>query len=42
MNYAVSIDIVEELTGINFFDNLPDEIEEEIESELNIQSWYFD
>ena len=42
MNYAVSIDIVEKLTGINFFDNLPDKIEEKIESELNIQSWYFD
>ena len=40
-SYAISIDKVEELTGINFFANLPDQIEDEIESSLNISLWDF-
>jgi endonuclease G len=41
-SYAVSIDKVEKSTGIDFFANLPDKIEAEIESSLNISSWNFD
>ena len=37
--YAVSIDSVEALTGIDFFPSLPDEQENIIESTLNIKSW---
>ncbi len=40
--YAVSIDEVEELTGINFFPDLMEkEQEEEIESNFNIDLWPF-
>lgn len=38
-NYAVTIDSVERLTGINFFESLPDEIENNVESELIFESW---
>lgn len=40
--YVVSIDRLEELTGIDFFCNLPDEIENEVESNTRtkiIQDW---
>lgn len=40
--FAVSIDSVEVLTGIDFFSDLQDSIEEEIESNLNIDLWSFD
>ncbi|MGL5636509.1 MAG: DNA/RNA non-specific endonuclease [Bacteroidales bacterium] len=38
-SYAVTIDSVERLTGINFFESLPDEIENNVESELILESW---
>lgn len=38
---AVSIDQLEELTGIDFFHNLPDVIEEKVESELHLSDWGF-
>lgn len=37
--YAVSIDSVEALTGIDFFPSLPDDQENAIESNLNLKSW---
>ena len=37
--YAVSIDSLEELTGIDFFCNLPDEIEKKVESNLVLSLW---
>ncbi len=41
--YAVSIDEVEALTGIDFFpDLMEDELEERLESELAIELWDFD
>ena len=40
-NYAVTIDKVESLTGIDFFYALPDEIEEEIESKISLRKWIF-
>jgi len=40
-NYAVTIDKVENVTGIDFFYNLPDEIEEEIESKIDLSRWDF-
>lgn len=36
---AVSIDRLEELTGIDFFHNLPDVIEEQVESQLVLSAW---
>ena len=36
--YTCSINYIEEITGYDFFENLPDDIEEEIESRE--QSWY--
>lgn len=37
--YAMSIDDVEEITGIDFFYNLPDDIEEKIESTYSFKEW---
>lgn len=39
MSYAVSIDSVEKITGINFFASLPDSLEEKIESDFEIKNW---
>ena len=39
MKYACSIDSVERLTGIDFFSSLPDEEENKIESEIDINKW---
>ncbi|RKX90445.1 MAG: DNA/RNA non-specific endonuclease [Spirochaetes bacterium] len=38
-NYAVTIDKVEEVTGIDFFPKLPDAEEEKIESESELSLW---
>ena len=37
--YAVSIDRLEELTGLDFFCNLPDDIEKQVESNLVLSTW---
>ena len=39
--YVISIDELEEKTGIDFFCNLPDEIEEKVEGNLVPASWGF-
>lgn len=38
-NYSMTIDEVEELTGIDFFPNLPDDIETKIESVASFKEW---
>lgn len=38
-SYAVTIDSIETLTGIDFFPNLIDSIENKIEAEKNLKSW---
>ncbi|MBR3941596.1 MAG: DNA/RNA non-specific endonuclease [Bacteroidaceae bacterium] len=38
-SYAVSIDSIENITGIDFFHMLPDEIENTVESEYNWNIW---
>lgn len=38
-NYAKTVDEVETITGYDFFHNLPDEIEKEIESEYDRKRW---
>ncbi|MCR5333533.1 MAG: DNA/RNA non-specific endonuclease [Bacteroidaceae bacterium] len=38
-NYCVSIDVLEQKTGIDFFCNLPDEIENKVESTCNLTQW---
>lgn len=38
-NYVVSIDRLEELTGIDFFCNLPDKVENIIERNVNLSAW---
>ncbi len=37
--YIVNIDKIEELTGIDFFPNLSDKIENKLESQININLW---
>lgn len=37
--YAITIDRLEELTGIDFFCNLPDDIENEYEKKLTLSDW---
>lgn len=39
VNYACTIDEVEKLTGLDFFAALPDEIENEVESNYFFKSW---
>jgi endonuclease G len=38
--FAVSIDSVEKLTGINFFSSLPDAIENNLEAQHDVTKWY--
>jgi endonuclease G len=38
-NYAVSIDSVEHLTGINFFPMLPDSLENLLEAKFDVEEW---
>ena len=38
-NYAISIDSVEKVTGIDFFHNLPDDDERLIEGHIKIDAW---
>ncbi len=40
-SYAVSVDEVEKITGIDFFINVPDELEERLESVLDRSKWNF-
>ena len=39
-DYAISINELEKRTGIDFFCNLPDDIEEEIEESLDVNFWH--
>ena len=38
-DYAISIDELEERTGIDFFCNLPDDIEDKVEKKLDLSKW---
>jgi endonuclease G len=38
--YAISIDELEKRTGIDFFCNLPDVIEEDVESSIDLDFWH--
>ena len=38
-DYAVTVEELEELTGINFFHNLPDSIEHVVEKQLVVEDW---
>lgn len=38
-NYAVTIDRLEKLTGIDFFCNLPDATENEVEAKIDLKWW---
>lgn len=38
-NYSMTIDQVEEITGFDFFHNLPDELENNIESHTSFREW---
>lgn len=40
-DYAVSVDEVEKVTNIDFFVNLPDDIEEQLESTYDVNKWNF-
>lgn len=37
---AMSVDAVEELTGIDFFVNVPDKLEERVESRFSLKEWH--
>ena len=41
-DYVVSVDTVEELTGIDFYSELDDVLEEKLEAEVNPGKWNFD
>lgn len=39
-NYAMSIDAIEKLTGIDFFAGMPDDLENEVEAHNNFSAWF--
>ena len=39
--YVVSVDRLERLTGINFFEKLTDSLEERVESKASLHAWEF-
>jgi len=41
-SYTVSVDEIEKATGIDFFINVPDDIEEKLESTLDLSKWNFE
>lgn len=41
-NYVCSVDSVEKLTGLDFFTDLPDNLEEQFESVSNTKDWNFE
>ncbi|EAY24955.1 DNA/RNA non-specific endonuclease, partial [Microscilla marina] len=41
-SFVVSIDKVEEITGIDFFPNLPDDLEKKLEASTSLKGWSFD
>jgi endonuclease G len=40
--YVVSVDTIEKITGINFFPQLEDAVEDKLEQEINYKAWAFD
>lgn len=40
--FATSVDDIEEMTGIDFFPELPDDIEDELESKIDLTNWGLD
>jgi len=38
--FVVTVDEVEKITGLDFFSELPDVIEDKLEREVNINSWF--
>ena len=40
-SFAVTVDSVEALTGIDFFADLPDSLEELLESSIDIDKWFY-
>ena len=38
-HYVNSVDQVERITGLDFFSQLPDDVENEIESNYNLNQW---
>lgn len=38
-NYVVTVDHIEELTGIDFFPQLPDSIEDNLEAKVDLKKW---
>ena len=41
-SYIVSVDKIEDLTGIDFYSQLDDDLEEKLESQKSIKEWNFD
>ncbi|GAB4398423.1 MAG: DNA/RNA non-specific endonuclease [Microscillaceae bacterium] len=39
-SYAISIDELEKITGLDFFPNLPDEVEGSLESSVSLMGWF--
>lgn len=40
-SYAISVDRVEAITGIDFFSQLPENVENDLESKVNLSDWDF-
>jgi len=40
-SFVVTVDSIESITGIDFFHELPDQIENKLESEIKLKDWGF-
>ena len=40
-SFVVEVDSIEKITGINFYEDLPDNMENLLESEINLKKWKF-
>jgi hypothetical protein len=40
VSYAVTVDSIETITGIDFFHTLPQDTQDKIESQRNVKAWY--
>lgn len=40
-SFVVEVDSIEKITGINFYEDLSDNMENLLESEINLKKWKF-
>ena len=41
IDFAVTVDVVEKATGLNFFSALPQAVQKKLESKITVSEWKF-